>query len=67
MDRVVDDTGASWGEHYRPIHTLHEGAMKLTIIALPCTLGTSSNTSRKVYKASYLSEMSSADVSLSHT
>ena len=38
MDLVVDGTGASWGEHYRLTHTIHEGAMELTIIALPCTL-----------------------------
>ena len=38
MDRVVDGTDVSWGEHYRPTHTLHEGAMELSIIAMPCTL-----------------------------
>ena len=66
MDLVVAGTGVSWGEHYRPTHTMNEGAMELTIIAMHTRLGTSSNTSSNAHTASYLSEMSWADEPRSH-
>ena len=38
MNLVMDGMGASGAEHYRPTHTITDGAMKLSIIVLPCTL-----------------------------